>query len=167
MIAIVNDIPKSPGVYIIINMINGKAYIGQSINMNIRCRGHLNSLRNKVHKNKHLQAAWNKYGEDFFIFDSLEFGQISNLDIKENGWLGLLKTWDRYRGYNIERYARGTGPRSQEVCDNLREKLLGRKLSDLQKQKISNSLKNRDDLRENRRLAGLKSRKIKEAIHYV
>lgn len=84
------------GIYMILNTINGKKYIGQSKQLIRRYRRHFSELRNNNHVNSHLQRAWNKYGgvnfdfkvilncdeddltyyEDFFInyFDSKNYG---------------------------------------------------------------------------------------------
>lgn len=51
------------GIYQIKNKINGKVYIGQSINIEKRLKRHLNDLRKLKHRNQHLQNAFNKYGE--------------------------------------------------------------------------------------------------------
>jgi group I intron endonuclease len=60
------------GIYFISNNVNGKKYIGSSINLKQRERDHWRYLRAGRHKNKHLQYAWNKYGEDVFSFSVLE-----------------------------------------------------------------------------------------------
>lgn len=59
-------------IYQITNMQNGKYYIGSSISFERRAWQHKNDLKRGVHKNPHLQAAWNKYGEDAFVFEILE-----------------------------------------------------------------------------------------------
>lgn len=57
------------GVYIILNTINRKYYIGSTdVSFQNRFKNHFIALKNNKHKNWHLQAAWNKYGEDAFIF---------------------------------------------------------------------------------------------------
>ena len=43
------------GIYKIINTENGKIYIGQSINISHRWNCHKYDLKNKRHKNLHLQ----------------------------------------------------------------------------------------------------------------
>lgn len=63
---------KLAGVYQIKNKINGHIYIGSSVNMVDRLWNHKTKLRNQTHKNPHLQAAWNKYGEENFEFTILE-----------------------------------------------------------------------------------------------
>jgi len=59
------------GVYEIRNKINGKCYIGSSINMSKRLKEHKNALRLGIHSNPHLQNAYNKYGESFIYFPLL------------------------------------------------------------------------------------------------
>lgn len=61
------------GIYSIFNLINGKRYVGSSVNLYNRLHEHLHNLKNNKAHNKHLQSAWNKYGEDNFIYNILEF----------------------------------------------------------------------------------------------
>ena len=58
------------GIYKIECIANNKVYIGQSINIKRRLYDHKTRLRKGTHKNKHLQNAWNKYGEDNFTFET-------------------------------------------------------------------------------------------------
>lgn len=60
------------GIYKITNVKNGKIYIGSAKNFKKRAYQHVSSLRNQRHQNKHLQASWNKWGEDAFLFEVLE-----------------------------------------------------------------------------------------------
>lgn len=57
------------GIYRIVNKVNGKFYIGSSVNCNLRKRVHFSKLRNKKHDNDHLQKSFNLYGEDNFYFE--------------------------------------------------------------------------------------------------
>lgn len=50
---------------------NGKSYIGSSINLNWRKTKHFTELRNQKHHSIILQKAFNKYGEDCFEFKVL------------------------------------------------------------------------------------------------
>lgn len=59
------------GVYQIRNTVNGHVYIGSSRDIQQRWGGHKWDLRNGVHDNEHLQRAWNKYGEDAFVFETI------------------------------------------------------------------------------------------------
>ena len=60
------------GVYKIINLINGKIYIGSSKSLRNRLWEHRAKLRHNKHHNDHLQNAWNKYREDNFDYCILE-----------------------------------------------------------------------------------------------
>lgn len=60
-------------IYQIKNEVNGKLYIGSTIRPSyIRKYEHFSQLRKNIHKNSHLQRAFNKYGEDSFTFSILE-----------------------------------------------------------------------------------------------
>ena len=61
------------GIYAIANINSGKRYIGSTASSFVkRWNSHKSKLRNGKHRNLHLQAAWNKYGEESFTFDILE-----------------------------------------------------------------------------------------------
>jgi group I intron endonuclease len=65
------------GIYKIINTKNNKFYVGSAVDFTARKRRHWWALRSQRHANKHLQAAWNKYGESAFVFvivEELELG---------------------------------------------------------------------------------------------
>ena len=105
---------KRWGIYKILNKINGKFYIGSSRNIDKRLNDHKNLLRKEKHENKHLQSAWNKYGEENFIFEILLIIEDDNL--KTNKYLRDLETEyilkhnvanDKY-GYNIVNGGRGS-----------------------------------------------------------
>lgn len=50
------------GVYVIKNNVNGKQYVGSSIDLHMRRIQHFSKLRCGKHINSHLQNAYNKYG---------------------------------------------------------------------------------------------------------
>ena len=60
------------GIYIITNIVNGKSYIGSSLDYLQRIRQHKYSLRKGTHYNNHLQSSFNKYTERNFTFNLLE-----------------------------------------------------------------------------------------------
>jgi hypothetical protein len=66
-------------------------------------------LRQGKHQNKHLQSAWDKYGEYSFEFSVLEFTERSNLLDAEQNWLDKTRAYDRRYGYNIFKYAGSPG----------------------------------------------------------
>ena len=64
--------PQLCGVYVILNTVNGKQYIGSTSHIIKRWGEHRSALRQKSHGNRILQNAWNKYGEAAFIFIHVE-----------------------------------------------------------------------------------------------
>src|SRR6267142_3221724 len=81
-----------PIIYVIINIINDKQYVGQALRKNRRFSDHRCSLILNAHKNNHLQAAYNKYGKEAFIYVVLEnLFDASNIDEREQYWIDKLK----------------------------------------------------------------------------
>lgn len=74
---------KVSGIYSIRNTINGKIYVGSAVNLYKRRLNHLSTLRRNTHKNPHLQASFNKHGEDSFEFITLEKCNSDSLVSKE------------------------------------------------------------------------------------
>jgi group I intron endonuclease len=57
------------GIYQIVNMVNGKRYIGSAANFKRRWNLHLSDLKQNKHHSSKLQHAWNKYGGESFKFE--------------------------------------------------------------------------------------------------
>jgi len=77
-------------------------YIGSACNLNKRWKDHRSSLVRRKHHSHYLQAAWDKYGEENFYFEVLEFvNDKNNLISREQFWLDYVYTSDRCIGYNI------------------------------------------------------------------
>lgn len=93
------------GVYSITNIKNGKLYIGSSKHIHRRWREHKNLLNKNMHHSKHLQKAWNKYGEDNFIFEIVEECDEDLLITREQYYIDLYSSADNYYGYNISEVA--------------------------------------------------------------
>jgi group I intron endonuclease len=76
-------------VYKIVNVTNQKFYVGSTIDARVRFQTHRRQLRSGKHHCKHLQAAWNKYGEDCFKFEIVAevIGEMEALRLAEDGWL--------------------------------------------------------------------------------
>lgn len=76
------------GIYKIINVINNKFYVGSAVDFTARKRRHWWALRSQRHANKHLQAAWDKYGEGAFRFVIVEeLPEDADVLATENVWL--------------------------------------------------------------------------------
>lgn len=87
-------------IYQIINKINQKRYIGQTIDIDARKYHHFNDLKNGQHHSIKLQRAYNKYGEDNFnfIWDTYEVKNEQELLILEQK---MIEKYNSYlNGYN-------------------------------------------------------------------
>ena len=82
---------KVSGIYLIENAAGGKRYVGSAINMGARFNEHKKLLRRGSHHSAHLQAAWNKYGEDVFRFEALEEWEPEFLVGMEQWWINMLR----------------------------------------------------------------------------
>ena len=94
------------GVYKIINIVNNKYYIGSSKDIDFRIHKHFLELKGNRHKNKHLQSAYDKYGENNFRYIILELCDIEDLICKEQFYINS-GNWDMM--YNKTRVAYGGG----------------------------------------------------------
>lgn len=75
-------------IYQITNMITGDYYIGSAQSFARRQWQHLYDLRRGTHKNPHMQASWNKYREEAFVFEILEeVPEGVDALVKENEYL--------------------------------------------------------------------------------
>ena len=116
------------GIYMIMNLVNGKFYIGSSKNIKNRFWGHKGSLNNNRHHSSLLQRAWNKYGEENFIFEILENCLEEKLLEREQIWLDFHHVYNKDIGYNNLKNAKS--------C-------IGRIPSEIHKKRISEALTNR------------------------
>ena len=99
----------SSGIYMIRNVINGKIYIGSTINLKKRILAHKNLLSSGKHGNKHLQRSWNKYGKDFFEFSVLEICNKNMLLLRESAFIKYYNSMDKNKGYNLVDAASNSG----------------------------------------------------------
>lgn len=79
------------GVYMIRNILNQKCYVGSSTNLRRILQTHICHLKKQRHANKHLQAAFNKYGQKAFEFAILEHCEpiVDTLTVIEQKYLDL------------------------------------------------------------------------------
>jgi len=105
------ETPTPMGVYKITNLVNGKVFIGSSLNIPGKLNSNRFQLIHKSHQNKELQQDWNQYGADAFSFETAESINPDKI-AKENWrdavakleekWLDTVSPYDD-RGYNIRK----------------------------------------------------------------
>ena len=103
-------------IYIIINMINYKVYIGQTTRtFHERRTEHITDLLNETHRNTHLQNSINKYKLDNFQFYVLHDNvknqeELNRLEIM---YIKRFKSYDSTCGYN-KTYGGNNGQPTEE-----------------------------------------------------
>lgn len=75
------------GVYRIRCVGNHRDYIGSAVKHLSRWSAHRSMLERKIHNNRHLQNAYNKYGKDSFTYTLLEECAEEDLTQKEQYWI--------------------------------------------------------------------------------
>lgn len=88
-------------IYKILNIQNGKFYIGSASFYDKRISKHIYHLKRNEHPNKYLQNAWNKYKEESFYFFIIEETTKELLLEREQYWLDSTQCYNREIGYNI------------------------------------------------------------------
>ena len=147
-----NDI----GIYKIVNLVNGRAYIGQTKEkFQRRYWLHRWKLRKGEHDNKHLQRAWDKYGEENFIFEVIEILPVEQIDDREKYWIdwqrkqkeGCYSIQDGGQPENLNDYISPEIRKRQGELN--RNRMLGSKLSDETRLKMSETRKGKRVYRTN------------------
>ena len=89
---LIKDQKDKTGVYCLVNLINGKIYIGSSVNLAVRMRNYLNTtfLKNKKNNNMPIVTALLKYGQDNFAVLIVEYINIENLTVRETHYITQL-----------------------------------------------------------------------------
>ena len=92
---------KICGIYKITNLVNGKVYIGSSIDIKRRWKKeHLYFLEKNKHWNDHLQSSWNKYGKKNFKFEIEEPCSEELLIEREDYNINKYDSMNPDKGYN-------------------------------------------------------------------
>jgi len=113
----------SCGIYAIVNKINNKKYIGSTGDTEKRFDDHFRDLEKGIHKNIHLQAAYNKYGMEAFYLKILILVAQDKLLKAEQHFLDAAD-WDNL--YNIAPLASG-GEQAEETIEKIRKANKGKK----------------------------------------
>lgn len=89
------------GIYKIENLINGKVYIGKSIDIDNRIRNHKSESFNPISNSYDtaIHRAIRKYGVDNFSFEVIEECNRDDLNEKEQYWIDYYNTFKQ--GYNM------------------------------------------------------------------
>lgn len=100
------EIEYLSGIYKITCSGNGKVYIGSATNFCTRWSMHLHDLRNNKHHGDYMQNSYNKYGEESFQFEILEYVEdVDKLIVREQYWLDTIKPYNRDVGFNTLEHA--------------------------------------------------------------
>ncbi len=134
---------KICGIYEILNIINGKRYIGQSVDVYKRYRSHVNKLNNNTHRNTYLQNSWNKYGKESFVFNIIEQCDVDDLDELEQFYILHYNTCNRKCGYNLDSGGNSNKRLSDETRRKISESHKKENLSDETRYKMSQAAKKR------------------------
>ena len=115
---------RKSGIYRIINITNNKIYMGSAKDIAQRWAIHKSRLVLQQHHSVPLQRAYNKYGASSFIFEVVEYCEISDLLLREQYYIDTL-----HPEYNVCKMAGSCigHKRSEESKQKQREAMLGRK----------------------------------------
>ncbi len=135
--------PSKPGVYKLTNRINGKIYIGKSMDLQGRMRCHKSSKK----QNQVIQRAIQKYGWENFeteVLQEYEIG-IDNwiLLALETAYIVFFESLVTQHGYNVCLFSNDrTGIKhTEEVKKKMSESSMGRIMSQETRRKLSDALK--------------------------
>ncbi len=98
-------------LYEIRNEIDGRKYVGvTSRNVELRWREHRSELKSNRHRNRYLQAAWNKYGENAFKFLVIEIhDSLDALNKAEESYIAThTNLYNLAKGGNANQHAQET-----------------------------------------------------------
>jgi len=117
------------GIYKIENKVNGKVYIGKSIDLGRRWQEHIDDLEKGAHHSYKLQNAYCVHGITKFTFEIVKICTLEELDTEE------ARFSDKYdsikNGYNVQGFGDGcdsciyeeiVATQGKIVCDLLSEK---------------------------------------------
>ncbi len=145
-------IQQKTGVYVILNRANGKQYVGSAaVSLRGRWCNHRSSLRRNCHSNCHLQSAWNKYGEQQFVFLVLAYCEPDKCIAIEQEFIDRLKVANTEYGYNLSPTAGSTLGTKLSISTRNRMSVRSANQSDETKAKISAAMRGRKLSQEHRR----------------
>lgn len=145
------------GVYLIINLLNQKYYIGSAKDLRHRYRNHFNDLKTNKHRNIHLQRSYNKNPESFIMVMIEEVENVRELTNREQYWMDILNVTDKGICYNVLNTANSLlgFKHSKETKKKISEIQIGKMLSQSHKDNISKSLLSMEGRRNKRKIKQL------------
>lgn len=132
-------------VYKITSKVNGKIYIGITIQgVDTRWMKHCSDA--ECQSPFPIHNAIRKYGKENFQIEVIEIIEDEDFDYlkeREKYWIQEFDSYNREKGYNLTIGGDGTFGRfhSEETKEKIRQKAIGRKVSDKTKSKMSESQK--------------------------
>lgn len=151
-------------VYLIVNLVNGKMYVGKtSMTLHRRWICHVSEAKT-TSRNRHFLNAIRKYGKDNFVHIVLEVAEsLDELIIMEIGWIAALNTIDPKIGYNETKGGEGLSNPTDATRKKMSDAHKGKRPSRATRDKMSTaqrgkaiSCQQRDVLRtiQSRRVGG-------------
>lgn len=103
------------GVYYILNTINQRIYVGESLDIDQRWKQHRDALKNNRHGNSLLQSDWNQYNTDAFEFGVLVTmpdwriysGKLMDSNTLERLFIRIYQSDNPALGYNTDHKVKG------------------------------------------------------------
>lgn len=142
-------LPTGPGIYRLRNAVNGKVYVGSSVNVRKRVRLHFLLLTTGKHVNSHLQRSFGRDGAEAFTAELVESCATTELLHCEQSHIDGNRSHDRRYGYNINPSAS-----RQTISEETRAKLSaagkGRKRSPETRAKMAETWRGRKHTPESR-----------------
>lgn len=156
------------GIYKIENRVNNSVYVGQtSKGFQRRFWFHQWKLRQGIHDNTYLQHSWDKYGEDNFYFSVIEITDTNSLNEREKFWISHYRTvgncFNMQDGGQPSCLCKFKSSESYKLVGaKNRQRMLGTKLPDSTKQKMSEARKGKYYYKSTDTITPDTARKIKE-----
>ncbi len=142
---------RKSGVYAIQCLANGKSYVGSTENLVRRQVEHFRLLRRIRHSNSYLQNAWNRYGENTFIFVILKYCSKRSLLKCEQSFIDKMNTYEC--GFNLRpKAASNSGWKaSSEQRKNMGKGNKGREFSEEHRENLSKAASGKLKSKEHKR----------------